>query len=160
MSDMMKQAQQEQAFADMVPATMKILKKRADFLQARNGARSHGRAFVLQGFARQDHVSDIRIGYTVTKKVGNSVERNRIRRRLREAVKAASRSGNTRLKLAGRDIVVIARRAALTLPFSQLVHDLENGFKQLIAKRTPKGQKQRQQSSANAVTGNQSKLVT
>jgi ribonuclease P protein component len=65
-----------------------------------------------------------RFGFTVTKKIGNAVVRNRIRRRLKEAVRAAA---------AGRaecdtDYVLIGRRAALTLQFDRLITDLISGF--------------------------------
>jgi ribonuclease P protein component len=57
-----------------------------------------------------------RFGYTVTKKVGNSVIRNRIRRRLREAVRLADFS----LPKPGHDYVLVARIEALTAPFEEM----------------------------------------
>jgi ribonuclease P protein component len=63
-----------------------------------------------------------RVGFTVTKKTGNAVERNRIRRRLRAAV-----AGCRNLETA-TDYVLVGRRAALTLPFERLITDLEGGF--------------------------------
>ena len=71
------------------------LKKRADFLAAAKGRRQHQRCFVLQGRQREvageasENADAPRFGFTVTKKVGNSVVRNRIRRRLREAARLA-----------------------------------------------------------------------
>ena len=101
------------------------LKNRADFLKARNGARSHERAFVLQIRNRtEDQFPDCRVGFTVTKKVGNAVERNRIKRRLRAAVETAMLP----FSCAGHDVVIIARRSALTLPFDALVEDLTAGL--------------------------------
>lgn len=92
---------------------------RADFLAAAKGRRRHGVAVVLQSLARRDASAPPRVGYTVTKKVGNAVVRNRIRRRLRAAVV----QGDLPLK-AGHDYVLVARRAALTLPFADLLNDL------------------------------------
>ena len=61
----------------------------------------------------------MRVGYTVSKKVGNAVERNRVRRRLRAAVRESLE------RRPGRDYVVIGRRAALTRPWTALVDDLK-----------------------------------
>ncbi len=100
------------------------LKKRADFLAARKGARSFERAFVLQILKRPNDLNsktlnddELRVGFTVTKKLGNAVVRNRIKRRLREAVDQAAIPQSA----AGHDVVVIARPEALSLPFSELV---------------------------------------
>ena len=65
---------------------MQRLKRRADFLAARDGARAPAGAFFVQARDRHD-AAEPRIGFTVTKKTGSAVERNRIRRRLREAAK-------------------------------------------------------------------------
>lgn len=115
------------------------IKKREDFLKARNGARSHGRAFVLQAIDRGTDDPQIRFGYTVTRKVGNSVERNRIKRRFRAAVTQLGSEIPT--GLAGFDAVIIARRTALTQPFSQLTASLAKALKQVVANGTVKGQK-------------------
>ncbi len=105
------------------------LQKRADFLAAAKGRREHLRCFVLQARPRaggadqatdehQGHMSmdAPRFGFTVTKKVGNSVIRNRIRRRLREAVRLTDFS----LPRPGHDYVLIARIEALTAPFEDM----------------------------------------
>ncbi len=65
-------------------------------------------AFVVQTRARDDG-GPVRVGFTVTKKVGTATERNRVRRRLRELVK--------RLDVISmrphHDYVIVGRRAAL-----------------------------------------------
>lgn len=98
------------------------LKKRAQFLKAARGTKVARRGFVLQAVAVADPQPGV--GYTVTKKVGNAPERNRIKRRLREVVRASS----TRLA-AGHDYVLIGRRESLTEPFDALVEDLNKALK-------------------------------
>jgi len=86
--------------------------------------------FLLQALkaARQAGSQPPRFGFTVTKKLGGAVVRNRIRRRLREAVRLAGDGA------AGTDYVLVGRHAALTLPFERLVADLRSGLNEL-AKR-------------------------
>ena len=61
----------------------------------------------------------VHVGFSVGKKLGNSVVRNRVKRRLREAFRP-----NLPLLLPGFDLIVIARDAARDAPFSSLAHSL------------------------------------
>ena len=101
------------------------LKTRSEFRAAAAGKRISQRGFVLQ--ARQivsDEARPPRFGFTVTKRIGNAVVRNRIRRRLREAVRlAGAASGKS-----GTDYVLVGRRAVLSLDFDRLVTDLLSGI--------------------------------
>ena len=63
----------------------------------------------------------MRVGFTCSRKVGNAVERNRVRRRLREVVRL---SGQEALK-SGHDYVLIGRRDALDMPFDRLIEDFK-----------------------------------
>ena len=65
---------------------MDRLRQRADFLAAATGRKVATAAFVLQARERDDG-GPVRVGFTVSRKVGNAVERNRVRRRLREIVR-------------------------------------------------------------------------
>jgi ribonuclease P protein component len=99
---------------------MERLTRRTDFRAASSGIRASAKAFVLQARPRADHGA-VRVGFTVSRQVGNAVERNRVRRRLREIVRLAA-DGELR---AGHDYVLIGRRAALALPFSEIKRELD-----------------------------------
>jgi ribonuclease P protein component len=103
---------------------MERLRQRADFLAAATGTKVPATAFVLQARKRADE-GPVRIGFTVSKKVGNAVERNRVRRRLREIVRLAPPSGLR----SGHDYVLIGRRAALTVPFERIAQDFQGALR-------------------------------
>src|SRR5262245_42544559 len=107
---------------------MERLTQRSDFLAANAGAKVHGAGFVLQTRERGDQ-GPARIGFTVSKKVGSAVERNRVRRRLREVVRLAAAD---RIP-SGRDYVLVGRRAALDLPFERLVADFSGALRRIKA---------------------------
>ncbi|WP_180901217.1 ribonuclease P protein component [Martelella soudanensis] len=98
------------------------LKTRSQFLAVQKGERRKGPLFLLERLDRREPASGPRVGFTVTKRQGNAVERNRIRRRLKEAV---------RLKAAfamepGCDYVVVGRREVLDASFARLADALES----------------------------------
>lgn len=103
---------------------------RAEFLAARRGRRLNGPFFFIEALDRVDG-GVARLGLTVTRKVGNAVERNRIRRRLREAVRVTCRAD----MVPGFDYVVVARRELLNLPFDTLTVELSRR----LAKVKPTG---------------------
>jgi len=133
------------------------LKRRHEFLQvARAGRKWATPGLVLQVFDRHavtrpnardsggDHrlddrtkkgacnpadESNIRVGFTVTRKVGGAVVRNRTRRRLRAAVETVMPTHAA----PGRDYVVIGRAGTNARPFTALIGDLETALHKLDA---------------------------
>ena len=117
---------------------MERLRQRADFLAAASGSKVPSKSFVLQTRKRNDD-GPVRIGFTVSKKVGTAVERNRVRRRLREIVRHADA-----LRLQhGYDYVVIERRTALNTPFEGLIEELNGALRRLHAARPDKSPSRR-----------------
>jgi len=109
---------------------MERLRQRADFLAAATGIKVPATAFVLQARKRTDD-GPVRFGFTVSKKVGNAVERNRVRRRLKEIVQL---SDTSRMQ-SGHDYVLVGRRAALKLPFDRIAQDFEGALRRMQAGR-------------------------
>lgn len=103
---------------------MRRLKVRAQFVNAARGVRTSRRGFALQMAPVAQ--SEPGIGYTVTKKAGNSPERNRIKRRLRAAVAACADVFEPK-----RDYVLIGRREALHEPFDTLVTSIRKSAHRL-----------------------------
>jgi len=95
------------------------LRKRAEFLAVRRGYKRRGRFFLLEVLDRGD-ANAPRVGFTVTKKVGNAVVRNRVRRRLREAVRIHA-AGDMQ---PGSDYVIVGREDVLTAPFAEIGTEL------------------------------------
>jgi ribonuclease P protein component len=102
---------------------MERLKRRSEFRAVAQAAgadaRAHASGFVLQVRPRGQE-GPPRVGFTVSRQVGNAVERNRVRRRLRELIRLAPPA----LLRAGHDYVLIGRRAALKVAFDAMMRDL------------------------------------
>ena len=110
------------------PQKLISLKKRAQFLRVAKGKRRGAKSFLLQmqrakQISEQNHVA---IGFTVTKRVGNSPERNRIKRRLREAAKKCQADF-----MLNYDYVIIGKRAALYEPFDELTNNIKTAIKKI-----------------------------
>lgn len=100
------------------------LRRREDFLRVQNGGRRFRRPLVTVLVAGSPEARS-RVGFTVSRKVGNAVVRNRVRRRLREIVRLSSS-----LIAARTDYVVIATAAAATAEFAPLQRDLLSALEQ------------------------------
>lgn len=96
------------------------LNKRSDFLAANSGKRAAFGGLVLLVRDRQDANAQMRVGFTVTKKVGNAVIRNRVKRRFRELARELLPHAG----VAGADHVLIGRNSAVERDFDKLRSDL------------------------------------
>jgi ribonuclease P protein component len=105
------------------------LLRRAEFQRVSRGRRIPTETFTLQSRRREgtktEAFSGARVGLTVTRSVGRAVERNRVRRRLKEALRVAQP-----LEAEGdHDYVLMARREALGRRFAALVDDVRTAFR-------------------------------
>ena len=105
-----------------------VLTKRADFLAANKGLRNARPGFVL--LTRPNGDQGVRYGITVTKKIGNAVVRNRMKRRFRELLRAALPAN----ALANHDHVLIGRAGGVERDFAQMLQELE-----IVLKRAAEG---------------------
>ena len=106
------------------------LTRRPEFLRvAASRCRCATAGLILQA-AESPSVEDqarFRLGFTASRKVGGSVERNRARRRLRAAAAAVMPAHAAH----GRDYVLVARAETVTRPFQSLLEDLERALRRL-----------------------------
>ena len=114
------------------------LKRRAEFLRvAAKGTKAPMPGLVLQALHRPDG-APARLGFTVTKKVGNAVKRNRTKRRLREAARLVLRGQALRGAPAiGVDLVLIGRDGTAKRPFPALLDDLGRALRRTGALAAP-----------------------
>ncbi len=102
------------------------LRRHAEFEAAIEGKRVYsGKGLIAFAVPNQGPLS--RVGVTVSHQLKGSVERNRARRRLRELVRVNLLGPDSPLRGLGirYDVVLIARPAALTLPFADLQAEAE-----------------------------------
>ena len=121
-----------------------VLRKRADFLKANHGLRAARKGFVLLAVSNDRMIDALgsgsddaeaairqgrgkRYGITVTKKIGNAVLRNRIKRRFRALLRAALPGHGPD----NHDYVMIGRSGAETREFAAMQADLESALAQI-----------------------------
>ncbi len=126
------------------------LKKSAEFKRVRGGQRSGNDAFLIEGKSqtgpashiRTDTPGDTRFGFTVTKKLGGAVVRNKIRRRLKSIV----RDLDADAAAPGHDYVVVARRGVVSQSYASLAADFRRALEKIHraappVSAAPKGQR-------------------
>jgi len=121
------------------------LKRRGEFVRAaKSGLHASAPGMAVQAYLRRDGEGPtdcIRVGFTTSKKVGNAVIRNRVRRRLRVVADALlAESGKPR-----HDYVLVGRTAAKDRDFQDLLADLQNALKQIERRAAAREARKRQQ---------------
>ena len=107
------------------------LKKRSEFLACAQAPSCAKGAVVVQARPRGDDQPFVRAGFTATKRIGGAVERNRAKRRMREAARLVL----PELALPGFDYVFIARGGVIARPWARLLDDVKSALIRLAAER-------------------------
>ena len=118
-----------------LPGKMAVvtLKTRPEFQRIRGGTRVNSSAFLLEAKRRVQmtldggNVQDTgppRFGLTITKKIGGAVQRNKIRRRLKDAIQRLQEEHAK----PGFDYVIVARGPSLDCPFSTLMAEVASAL--------------------------------
>lgn len=107
------------------PKSRRLL-KHADFQRVYQAGRRQFTGNMTVFFLRREAApaGKPRVGLTVGKVLGGAVERNRIKRRMREAVRMSGAAYNGPL-----DIVFNPRKSVLALPFAELVKEVTRGLR-------------------------------
>jgi ribonuclease P protein component len=108
----------QEAFGLIQPAKPAVLTRRADFLAANRGLRISRPGFVL--LARPNSGAGLRYGITVTKRIGNAVVRNRMKRRFRALLRDVLPVHG----MADTDHVLIGREGGIERDFATLREEL------------------------------------
>ena len=109
----------------MSTVLLKTIKKRVDFIKvSKEGKKKFTQGFILQKYKR-DFTSEkkenaARVGFTITKKIGGAVVRNKIKRRFSAIIKEVS---NDYLKK-NYDYVIIANKKSLVMDYKELKNDV------------------------------------
>ena len=106
------------------------IQKRSDFLACAKAPHCARGAVLIQARARDDSPL-VRAGFTATKRIGGAVERNRAKRRMREAARLLLPLH----AVPGFDYVLIARGGATSRPWERLLDDVKTALIRLAAER-------------------------
>jgi len=109
------------------------LKNRIDQL-FKNGRKAFGSYLVLRYHSSAGAMPPLRVVFAVKSRLGPATVRNRIKRRLREALFHVLKEG--RVQISGFDLAIIPRKEVAELDFSELCDDLRHALRQVSSART------------------------
>jgi len=123
----------ERAGTEAPEKALRRLVRRSEFLAANAGKRVPMPGFVLLVRPREDGDSAMGVGFTVTKKIGGAVVRNRMKRRFR----ALAREVLPGVGQAGADHVLIGRSGGIERDYALLGTELRKALAKVSAARFP-----------------------
>jgi ribonuclease P protein component len=110
------------------PRTARLL-RHADFERVYKQGRRHFATHMTVFYLRGGEAQGLRVGFTVGRGLGGAVERNRMKRRLREAVRQYRRSVS-----AAADVVINPKKSLLRAEFTELLQEVERAFRTIQQK--------------------------
>ena len=108
------------------------LTRRSEFLACAKAPYCAKGAIVVQARPREDDDALVRVGFTATKRIGGAVQRNRAKRRMREA----ARQILPLMATPGTDYVIIARNGVITRDWTRLLDDVKSALLRLATERS------------------------
>ena len=110
------------------------LKNRIDHL-FKNGQKVFGRYLMLRCDSSADAQAPLRAVFAVSSRLGSATVRNRIKRRLREALFLVLKEGRT--NASGFDLAIVPRKEVAELDFAELCNDLRQVLRRVSPARKP-----------------------
>jgi ribonuclease P protein component len=109
------------------------LLRHSDFERVYKQGRRHFSSHMTVFYLRRDNEQGLRIGFTVSRALGGAVDRNRMKRRLREAARKSWPTQDLPV-----DVVVNPKKSVLTADFGELLNEMSGAF-QVVQKKISAG---------------------
>ena len=112
------------------PRSVRLL-KHADFERVYKQGKRHFSTSITVFYLKRSEGAGLRVGFTVGRALGGAVQRNRMKRRLREAVRLTRSAPGANV-----DVVINPKKSVLTVDFAGLVREIARGF-EVIERKSP-----------------------